>query len=182
MIVQAPPITVEAFEEWIYLPENVDRDWEYIGGEIVEVVSSSYPSMVAGLFLVEIGLFNKLHNLGWVTGADGGYRVAGERYISDVAFISKARQPELPNVSYNPLPPDLAVEVLSPTNQSEPMRIKIANYLLDGVLVWLVDTAHQTVEVYTPGERVRKLGINDRLDGGSVLPGFSLAIKDVFPG
>ncbi|MGQ9889985.1 MAG: Uma2 family endonuclease [Aggregatilineales bacterium] len=85
-----------------------------------------------------------------MTGADGGYVVGGERYIPDVAFISFTRQPEPSHAAYNPQPPDLAVEVLSPPDKAAVLRIKIVNYLRAGTAVWLVDPAQKTVEIYTP--------------------------------
>jgi Uma2 family endonuclease len=181
MVAKTQPMTVEEFEQFALLPENADRLLEYIGGEIVEMVSNNYSSIVGALILAEITLYVKRHGLGYVTGADGGYRVAGERYIPDVAFMSKARQPEPSRDAYNPNPPDLAVEVLSPSNQPDPLRIKIANYLAAGTRVWVVDPDARAVEVYTPGQRAHKIGIDGTLEGGDILPGFTLAVKDIFP-
>jgi Uma2 family endonuclease len=126
-------------------------------------------------------VFVRTHDLGYVTGADGGYRVSGERYIPDAAFISTARQPQPSHEAYNPNPPDLAVEVLSPTNDPGEMRVKIVNYLLAGTVLWVVDPDLKRVEVYVPGQTPKTLGIDDVLDGGNVLPGFSLAVRDIFP-
>ncbi|MBN2305578.1 MAG: Uma2 family endonuclease, partial [Anaerolineae bacterium] len=96
-------------------------------------------------------------------------------------YVSKARQPQLSDQPYNPTPPDLAVEVLSPTDLPAHTRIKIANYLSDGTVVWVVDPQTRQVEVYAPGQPVQQMGENGTLDGGAVLPGFSLAVKDIFP-
>ncbi|NJL55561.1 Uma2 family endonuclease [bacterium] len=174
--------STEAFEAIAQLPENADRLLELIGGEIVEVVSNPKSSEIA----MRIGFFIQLHLRqhkirGHVTGADGGYMVAGERYIPDVAYLSTARQPDLPSMQgYNPIAPDLAVEVLSPTNADDKMRIKIAHYLLAGTIVWVVNPDNQTVETYIPGERVRIIDRDGLLDGGTVLPGFSLPVQEIF--
>ncbi len=77
------------------LLEDFDRLLEYVGGRVVEVVLNNLSSKIAGVILGELYSFLKGKALGYLTGADGGYRVGGERYIPDVAFISKARQPEL---------------------------------------------------------------------------------------
>lgn len=174
-------VTIEEFDEFIRRPENIERDFEYIGGEIFEVVSNSYSSEIAAIIIVYLGAFLLRHNIGRLTGADGGYIIAGERYIPDAAFISYARQPKPCREAYNPNPPDLAVEVLSPSNDDDKMRIKIANYLLVGVIVWVVNPDTHEVEIYAPGHKVKILSENDTLDGGDVLPGFTLAVKDVFP-
>jgi Uma2 family endonuclease len=100
-----------------------------------------------------------------------------------VAFISKARQPELARQGYNPNPPDLAVEVDFPSTyeSQQNLNVKVVNYLNAGTTVWVFKPEQKRVEVYAPGKSVRILGINDTLDGGEVLPGFKLAVKDVFP-
>ena len=180
MAVQERRYTVAEFEQFIELPENADRLFEYIGGKIVEVVSNTYASAVAARVNYWISHYVIQHESGHVTGADGGYVVAGERYIPDVAFVAKARQPQLDR-PYCPIPPDLAVEVLSPSNNPRAMRLKIANYLVAGTVVWVVDPDRKMVEVYTPGQAARTIGIDETLDGGEVLPGFTVAVKEIFP-
>jgi Uma2 family endonuclease len=181
MVIQFQHLTVEEFDDWVLLPENAGRMFEYIGGETVEVVSNNFSSMIGMFIGAMLTVFVRTHDLGYVTGADGGYRVSGERYIPDAAFISKARQPQPSHDAYNPNPPDLAVEVLSPTNDPGEMRVKIVNYLLAGTVLWVVDPDLKRVEVYVPGQTPKTLGIDDVLDGGNVLPGFSLAVRDIFP-
>jgi hypothetical protein len=67
------PTTVEEFEAFVNLPENADKNFEFIGGETVEVPTNMLCSMIAGIFLTYINLFVLQENLGIVTGADGGY-------------------------------------------------------------------------------------------------------------
>ncbi len=181
MVIQTRSVTPEAFDRFVLLPENRDRNFELIAGEIVEVVSNSYSSEIAGIILGEFRAFIKGKDLGRVTGADGGYIVEGERYIPDVAYMSNARQPKRSYAAYNPIAPDLAVEVLSPTDNPDDLRLKIVNYLNAGTTLWIVNPPLKTVEVYVPGKPPRVLTVNDTLDGGAVLPGFTLPVKDVFP-
>lgn len=173
--------TAAAFDHYALLPENRDRLLELIAGEIVDVVSnpeSSKLGMLIGSFLT---VYNLQHNLGHVTGADGGYVIGDERYIPDVAFISYARQPQLQSQNgYNPNPPDLAVEVLSPGNTDTDMAVKIANYLAVGTVVWRVNPAEQQIAIFVTGKPARVLGINDVLEGDPVLPGFRLPLKEIF--
>ncbi len=180
-MVQTRRLTVEEFERLAEQPENADKRLVYIGGDVIEVVSNSYASLTAARILARLLLHVDEHRLGYVTGADGGYIVFEERYIPAVGFISKQKQPDPPRFTWIPKPPDLAVEVLSPTDAPEVVRIKVINYFQAGVTVWLVDPDRKQVEVFAPGQAVRQVGIEGTLDGSDVLPGFRLAVKDIFP-
>ena len=182
MVISIQRHTVEEFERVVSLPENSDKLFEFIGGEIVEMVSNNYASEVAALIIY----FMQAHlrgsgTRGRITGADGGYIVGEERYIPDVAFISYQKQPKPSHDAYNPNPPDLVVEVVSPTDSQRQLTIKISNYLAVGTVVWVVRPDVQEVEIYAPGQQVEIFGINDTVSGGEILPGFELAVKDIFP-
>lgn len=181
MIAVRTRLTLEEFDRFTALPENANRMFEFIGGEIVEVVSQNYSSQIGMLIGSFITLFVIQHNLGHVTGADGGYWVSGERYIPDVAYISRQRQPESCEEAWNPNAPDLAVEVLSPSNTDDEMRIKLVNYLNAGTTVLVADPEPATIEVYVPGQPPQKLTVDDTLTLEHLLPGFTLALKDCFP-
>jgi Uma2 family endonuclease len=179
----APPHEPETFdfEAFTQLPENIGRDFELIAGEVVEkMVSRPRQSIIAVRLSFYVNAFVIPRKLGRVSGADGGYWVGKERYIPDMAFISNARQSALPNDAYNPLPPDLAVEVISPSNDREDIQIKVGNYLAAGTVAWVVDVDRQRVEVYQPGQVPVILNLNETLEGGAVLPGFTLALHDLF--
>lgn len=178
------PLTLADFEAFISLPENSERTFEFISGEIVEVPSNPFTSAVAAQIIILIGMYLLQNKIGHLTGEAGGYVVNGERYAPDVAFISYARQPELARSGYNPNPPELAVEVISdPTSVEEQsaLRRKLANYLAAGTLVWIVDPSKRIVEVYSPGQPVQTITESGTLSGGDVLPGLSVSVKDIFP-
>lgn len=178
-----PTMTVEAFDTWVLAQTDTDHSYEWISGEISEVVSNSYASTIAGNILAELRMFAKKHKLGRITGADGGYRVNGERYIPDVGFISYQRQPEQDYSAYNPLPPDLAVEVISnPANSREQsdVRRKLMNYLVANTTVWVVDPHERTLEVFRPDYTTATLTATDTLQNEAVLPGFVLKLSEVF--
>lgn len=171
---------VEEFERIAVLPENADRRLEYVGGEVVEVVSNNYASMIAARIAAQLVLYVDKHRLGFVTGADGGYQVGTDRFIPDAAFISRTKQPEPPRYTWNPQALDLAVEVLSPTDEPDIVRLKIASYLSAGTVVWLVNPDKQQIEVYTPGQAAQRVGAGGTVTGGEILPGFGLAVTDIF--
>jgi Uma2 family endonuclease len=177
--------TAEEFEQFIARPGNADKLFEWINGEIVEKMPSNpYASEVAQLISFFIRLFLRQHGIaGHVTEGQGGYRVAGSRQAPDVAYISQERQPELARKGYNPNPPELAVEVESPVSAESERRLraKLFNYLAAGTITWVVYPDTKEVEVYVPDQTMRLLGIDDTLDGGNVLPEFTLAVKEIFP-
>jgi Uma2 family endonuclease len=183
MALQKTNVTVEEFERFVDLPENADKLFEYVAGEIVEVPSNPFASYVSGRIFRRVANHVEDNDLGFTTGEAGGYMVSGERYAPDVAFISKYRQPQLAMSGYNPNPPDLAVEVDFPTSYAsqEILRVKAVNYVLAGTLLWIVRPSTKTVEVYSPDKPVRILGIDDTLDGEDVLPGFTLPVREIFP-
>jgi Uma2 family endonuclease len=183
MLVERQRYTTAEFEAIANLPENADKILELIDGEIVEKMASNpYSSAVSSQIIILLGGFVKQHNLGHVTGEAGGYHISEYNdFAPDVAFISKARQPNLPRRGFNPIPPDLAVEVISPSDLFSDVIKKVRAYLRYGTrLVWVVDPEEQIVMVYTPSMTFT-VGIEGALDGGEVLPGFKLAVRDIFP-
>ena len=176
--------TLDEFEAFIQRPENADQVFEFIGGEIVEVPSNPYASKIAGKIFGEIYIYLKSNDLGHLTGEAGGYMISGERYAPDVAFISYERQPELVGQGYNPNPPELAVEVISdPSNAEEQrrLRFKLISYLAAGVIVWVVNTEDRLIEIHQVGQASRELDERDVLTAESILPGFKLPVRDIFP-
>ncbi|MBI5957186.1 MAG: Uma2 family endonuclease [Chloroflexi bacterium] len=181
MSVQTRLYTIEEFEQFIAQPSSADKLFEYIGGEIVEVPSNPRVSEIAANVSFFIKLFLREQKIaGHVTGEAGGYRVSGERYAPDVAYLSAARQPQLAAEGYNPFAPELAVEVVSPSDVPYLLRLKVANYLKAGTVVWVVDSERQHVEIYVSGQSPRVIGIDGTVDGGEVLPGFTLSVKEIF--
>jgi len=103
--------------------------------------------------------------------------------MPDVAFVRADRlPPESVREGFMPLAPDLAVEVLSPSNRAAAMNEKIGLYHRGGVrLVWVVQPRRRAVTVHVPGREPWTLHEFDTLDGGDVLPGFRLSVADIFP-
>lgn len=103
-----------------------------------------------------------------------------ERYIPDVGFIRKSTQPEPCHEAYNPNPPELAVEVVSPSDNERKLLVKLSNYLAAGAVVWMVYADTREVHIHQPGESVVILGTDGTLTT-DILPGFTLAVQDIFP-
>lgn len=99
-------------------------------------------------------------------------------YVPDLSYVAQER---LTGERYLHRAPDLAIEILSPGQHIAHLLDKIQFYLLHGVRqVWVIDPETSTVAVHAPGEEVQVLGEGDLLVGGDVLPGFSLAVKEIF--
>lgn len=71
--------------------------------------------------------------------------------------------------------------MLSPTDNEEAVRAKIANYLAAGTTVWLFNPLNRSVHLYAPGQRVIRLTQADVLDAAPLVPGFRLVLADIFP-
>ena len=98
----------------------------------------------------------------------------------DVSFLRADRVPAagLPD-GYIDGPPDLAVEVISPSDTLYEVEDKIAQYLAAGTrLAWVINPRRRTVAVHAPAAPVHVLGEDDTLDAGDVVPGFRCAVRE----
>lgn len=176
--------TAEEFWEIAALPENEDKILELEDGVIIEVPAPKpLHSFLAARLVRLIGNFVEEHKLGYVLGADGGYTLSPRNVrIPDVSFVSKERYPTLPERFEDH--PDLAVEVVSPSDKPGKLSRKITLYLQTGVrLIWVVYSEEKQVAEYrlaNGGTVFRSLELDGTLDGGEVLPNFKLPVKDIF--
>lgn len=183
----APPLTqrmtVEEFERTTALPENIDRSFELIDGEMVEKMPTEEHGSLIVILGARLLLFVRQHKLGIVT-TDARHRVAEDKHNDfrpDISYISFARKGEIVRRGVVPLMPDLAVEVKSPDDSAVLMRKKAAYYIENGsMLVWLIFPLKRTVEVYTADGDLRILNDGDTLDGADVLPGFTMPVRELF--
>jgi len=177
-----PKLTIDDYHRLTEQPDHRERIFELIAGELVEKMPSAQPSALALIIAFYLMQLIRPQGLGYVTGSDGGYLMPdGSILIPDVGFISKARLPVLPERGEAPIAPDLAVEVMSPTDRKRDLRSKAVRYLANGVrLVWLVFPAERVIEVYPIDGDVIALTDADTLTGGDVLPDFSVPVSAVF--
>lgn len=172
--------TVEAFEELADAPENVERLLELVNGEIIEKMPTEDHGVITLNISTPLVNFAHPRKLGRVA-VEVRYRKPGDDYnarIPDVSF-SSAKRPIVKEGSVPELP-DLAVEVQSPKQSLKALREKARYFVSNGTkLFLLVIPSKQLVEVYTPDSE-EMLTIDDTLSGGDVLPGFTLAVRDIF--
>jgi Uma2 family endonuclease len=112
-------------------------------------------------------------------------RTPSRKRRPDVAFLSAGRWPldrRIPEGDAFEFAPDLAVEVVSPTDLAVDLDLKIAEYFQAGVgQVWVVYRMTASIVVDESPKLARRYGRGDVLDGGSVLSGFTLAVADLVP-
>ena len=164
--------------------DRENRPCELVEGTLVEKAMGFDESGIAVNIIFFISSFVRRHKLGIVTGEAGTIRLfSGLVRIPDVAFTSWDRLPgrKRPKIPIPHLVPDLVVEVLSKSNTKREMDRKLREYFAAGVrLVWMVDPKKRTVRVYTALDQSILLDENQSLDGGTVLPGFVVRVRDVF--
>jgi Uma2 family endonuclease len=164
--------------------DREDRLYELVDGVLVEKAMGFRESLLAGMLIEILRGFVRARNLGLVTAPDGMMCLAaGLVRIPDVAFISWDRFPNR-RVPTEPIPnvaPDLAVEVLSAGNTPGEMARKRQDYFAAGAqAVWQVDLHTRTVQVFTAPEQSTVLHEAQTLEGGTVLPGFTLPLQELF--
>jgi Uma2 family endonuclease len=177
-----PPGT--AIDEDVLKFDHTGVICELVDGVLVEK-AMGYSESTLTVFLIELlSTFVRVHNLGLVSGPDGTMRLfPGLIRIPDVAFASWDRLPgrRMPKAKIPTLAPDLAVEILSEGNTKAEMKRKRREYFAAGViLVWLADPKTRTVDIYTSEKKFTRLTEADVLDGGTVLPGFRLSVREWF--
>lgn len=164
-----------------------DARVEVVDGVVVPMSpTNSWHGWVTSELFSSVTAYVRAHRLGRAFTEGTGFVLARAPDVlraPDAAVITAARLPPPPRDAFWELAPDLAAEVLSPSETASDVARKVDEYLRYGVrLVWVVDPATRTVTVYTPAAAPRRLAAAATLDGGDVLPGFSLPLADLFAG
>jgi Uma2 family endonuclease len=160
-----------------------DKRYELLQGTLIEMPPTK---RIHGLLLLSFGarllLHVTEHQLGQVV-ADTGFQLADAPdtvLAPDLAFISRERVPPL-SASYDALAPDLVVEIASPGNTASALNEKIATYFRAGVQrVWVIYPVTRLVYDYAALKQVTILDERETLDGGAVLPNFSIPVHEIF--
>jgi Uma2 family endonuclease len=178
--------------EKLYTPEDLltmpDRkNYELVDGHLVERNVSVLSSWVGGRMYHILEGFLDDHDLGWAWPADQGYEcfpdAPGKVRKADVSFIRLERMPEGPtSEGYIYIPPDLAVEVVSPNDLAYEVEAKVLQYLNAGIpLIWVIDPEARTVRIHRRDGSVSWLREKDELSGEDVVPGFRCPVSAIFP-
>jgi len=163
-----------------------DAPYELIRGVLHEVTPTKLVhAIVSGRFAKHLVRYSDKHLSGEVLVGEGGLHLEEHPdtvLVPDVAFIRAERMPpKEERQQFGRVPPDVVVEVRSPSNTTGEIERKVAAYLRAGVpLVWVADTERETVAAHTLDGGVRVYRVGEALDGGEVLPGFRVPVAELF--
>jgi Uma2 family endonuclease len=185
-----PPGTLPGIEatpeELLEMPDG--GHYELVDGELRERKVSALSNLVTIEISAILRNHCREHDRGWLFAADHGYRCFPwkPRQIrrADVAFFRKDRYPlaQLLKDGYTTIPPDLAVEVVSPNDGASEVAEKVQEYLRAGVnLVWLIYPETRQALVIRGDRSATWLQEGDELSGEDVVPGFRCRVGDLFP-
>lgn len=182
MVTQEKLYTAADLWELSHQLEYADKRLELIEGAIVENdLGGGWHGVIAGWICANIGSFVEGSRLGYVSSPGTGYSLSPYSVRApDVGFVAADRLPDGPPEGYIPLAPDLAVEVVSPSDSASEIHERVQDFLRAGTrLVWVIYPRSRTAEVHA-GEGAQTLDEAAMLDGGDVLPGFRALLAEVF--
>lgn len=178
---ESPLLTIEEFER---LP---DDEWrcELVRGVVVREPPAGFEhGRVANRILHLLTGFVEGHDLGEVLASETGFVLFDDPptvRAPDAAFVAEGRVPSPAPPGFGRLAPDLAVEVVSPSNTIAQIHSKMLDYLDAGSrLVWVADPSTRSVTVARSRKEIRLLTGDEELDGGDVLPGFRVNLSEIF--
>lgn len=187
MNIEAKHWTMEAFWEFTHLPENANKHFELWEGALIEMAGPKPAhNYIAGRVYFFIMLYLETNPHGWALGDRTDYALTEDIVFQpDVSFISYTRYPALPE-HYFEGAPDIAVEVVSPSNSTADMTRKAELYIKHGTqIVWVIEDDPPTVWEYRPTDDnallLRKFTITDFLNAAPVLPDSKIAVAELFP-
>lgn len=166
------------------MPEGV-VGYELIAGELKEVCpSGGEHGGIAGNFAAFVGYHVLTNGLGRIYTAEAGFIVSSGNVLApDLGFVTSARLGSIAERrKFVPFAPDLAVEVVSPSDPPSRVWSKVALYLEGGTrAVWVVWPQTRDITVVNADGVPKMLGADDWLEGGDLLPGFRERVGQFFP-
>jgi Uma2 family endonuclease len=179
-----PPPGTATERDVVEAKARYGRICELWDGVLVEKPMGYYESAIAAAIIIRLGAFVIDHDLGILLAPDGIVRILPDQIrAADVAYLSWRHFPdrELPPGQVLGVAPDLVVEVLSPSNTKAEMDRKLREYFKAGVrLVWIIDPDPKTAVAYRSVADATPIAPHESLDGGDVLPGFTLSLAELF--
>ncbi len=158
--------------------------YELVRGELVKMPPAGFDhGRIGGTVYRSLSQHVFRTGLGETPISDTGYQLADDHVLApDVSFVSASRVPSTgPPIGFFRGAPDMAVEVVSPSESEARVSRKTADYLLYGCkMVVVVRPRSQSVEVHMPGKETVTLESGDVLDGGDAVPGWRMEVSEIF--
>lgn len=177
-------MTAEEFWDFVQRPENRDRRFDLIRGEVVEM---SRPGKLHGVVCAAIVVILWAYaqrTQGYVCANDTGVIVERDPDSvrgPDILFFDNVNSFEKVDTKWGDVPPRLAVEVMSPNDTTSEMNERVADQLNCGTpLVWLVDPEVRKLTVYRANKPLYVLKETDEIAGDDVLPDFRCTVAEFF--
>jgi len=168
-------------EELLALPKDGNK-YEVVDGELRMSPAGWLHERIIARLIAQLVVFVEQKRLGDVLGSNALYVLpSGNRRGPDASFVAAGRLArEAAGVPFPQLVPDLAVEVLSPSDSARRVLDRVGEYLQAGVrLVWIIDPGTRRAAVYRSPTEVREIGHDGILDGEDVLPGFVCPLLEI---
>ncbi|MCY4465163.1 MAG: Uma2 family endonuclease [Chloroflexi bacterium] len=191
LLTRSPAETRLSVEEYLKIasrPEYADCRVELVEGEIVTMPPpQAFHGVVLGRLFARLFAFVEARSLGYATAGDAGFLLDRDEIHGDtvrgmdITFISRDKIPGSFPRGLLEIAPDLAIEVMSPSNTVSDTNLKIEQLLQAGCAqVWIVHPDLCRVDVHNmDGMRIYREG--DTLAAPGILPGFEIAVADIFP-
>jgi Uma2 family endonuclease len=175
-----------------YTPEDLlampdEKSYELVDGQLVERKMGAESSEVGGNLFLRLAPFCREHDLGKVWPADNGFQCfphdRGRVRKPDVSFVKRGRLPgDISPKGWIKIPPDLAVEVVSPNDLVEELEEKLDDYHKARVpLVWVIHPDQRRARVFRLDGPIVELGEDDELSGEDIIPGFRCPLREILP-
>ncbi|MFN0108896.1 MAG: Uma2 family endonuclease [Blastocatellia bacterium] len=167
----------------VALDEDFDKKYEIVDGvPEAKDMGSSLHSGVGTRLIIEMGMHVKLNKLGAVYGPDATFQIGSNERLPDVSFVAASSFPEEGETDKKwEIAPDLAVEIISPSEGWAKVNRKIHEYFTAGVRqVWLISLEEREIHVYDSAKTIRVLSEDDDLTSDVLLPGFHCRVSDLF--
>ena len=157
------------------------ESYEYMKGELVPMSNPTVEhGIISGNVVTLLNNHVRQHQLGRVVTAETTFQIGQSGRKPDVAFISKERIPQDVRQA-SPVPPDLAIEVVSPTDALYDVLEKVSEYLDAGTkMVWVIEPVLKTVTVYRSPTNIKVMTRNETLMGEDVVKGFECSVAEIF--
>ena len=182
MATQTRPVTAE---ELFNMPDDGYR-YELVRGKLRKIaLAGQYHGEHAGTVFVSLHIYVRTNGLGKTYAAETGFKIGSNPdhvRAPDAAFVSRERLEAIgEGPGYWPAAPDLAIEVISPSDRYTEVAEKVRDWLDAGTrMVVVVNSRRREVAVYLPGEDPDTLTEDDVLDGGDVVPGWTIPVREIF--